>query len=832
MATPLLVSACAKPHGADMSASPVLPWPRAMPCRTSDAGSPRVFVTMLGDVRTPLAEGVFEPADDRVRLHDGTIIEHYYRDKLGVAHYAPIDKSRFPLPPCGWCSWYYYYQQITPEEVKLNAEWMGRHLREYGARVCQLDDGWQGAGRGMGDNRDWTTLDKRFAAGLDDLTRYIRAQGLTPGIWLAPHGQSNPDVVMRSGAFLLDEQGATISDTWEGKFLVDPTRPRSHRYLHDLFRGLCEAGFDYFKIDGQPIVVDEYRKHAARMEAPPSDPVAAYRGTLETIRSAIGPDRFLLGCWGTPTQGVGYFNGCRIGGDIVQGLEGLKVGVEAILRFNYLHNVVWYADPDVLSVRTPVSADTARAWATALGLTGQALLTSDRLPDLPDSRVEILRRVCPPTDIRPLDLFETRTFKTIWDLKVAHLGRQYDVVGCFNFDRARAQSVHVRWADLGLKPDASYHVYDFWERAYLGCWEAGYFAWAPPAGCVVLTLVEAAPDGAGQADGPPPIVLLSTDRHITQGWIDLLELRYDAASLSYHGRSRLIGGAPYTLTFGLPRQRPTFRVASARAGGADVRVENHQGWATVTLTAGRSGEVDWRVTFEPAELYSFKVATPSGLSAEMIGIDALRLTWNRTYDGEAGYAVFLDGALLGVTPINAATVRDLPVEGTPEISVRSVWWDGTRSEAATTMKLEELYPSQAYLSDLEPRSAKQEWGSLGTDRSVSGRPLKIGDRVYRKGLGTHAESNQDYALGGRFTRFRAEAGVDANSGSTTAKSRFEVWADDRKVWESGDRTAADGPLPVDVDISGARVLRLRVDRGDDGKDYDHADWAEARIVRE
>ena len=36
-------------------------------------------------------------------------MDHYYRDTLDNKFYQPLDKSMFPVPPSGWCSWYYYF---------------------------------------------------------------------------------------------------------------------------------------------------------------------------------------------------------------------------------------------------------------------------------------------------------------------------------------------------------------------------------------------------------------------------------------------------------------------------------------------------------------------------------------------------------------------------------------------------------------------------------------------------------------------------------------------------------------------------------------------------
>ncbi len=72
----------------------------------------------LGDVNPPVADGTFDPVKDEMRLKDGRVLNHYYRDTLKIKYFQPIDKTRFQLPPSGWCSWYFYYQEINQDEVK------------------------------------------------------------------------------------------------------------------------------------------------------------------------------------------------------------------------------------------------------------------------------------------------------------------------------------------------------------------------------------------------------------------------------------------------------------------------------------------------------------------------------------------------------------------------------------------------------------------------------------------------------------------------------------------------------------------------------------------
>ena len=176
----------------------------------------------LGDVETSLADGVLDPQADRVTLKDGKVIENYYKSTLDVKYFQPIDKSRFALPPSGWCTWYYYYQQINENEVKQNAQWIADNLKDYGAQYVQIDDGWQGTGRVF--TRDWTNVSDKFPSGMDKLAAYIKSLGLKPGIWIAPHGQSNDAVVKNlSAIFLMKPDGTSASETWEGRYLLDPS---------------------------------------------------------------------------------------------------------------------------------------------------------------------------------------------------------------------------------------------------------------------------------------------------------------------------------------------------------------------------------------------------------------------------------------------------------------------------------------------------------------------------------------------------------------------------------------------------------------------------------
>ena len=106
--------------------------------------------------------------------------------------------------------------------------------------------------------------------------------------------------------------------------------------------------------------------------------------------------------------------------------------------------------------------------------------------------------------------------------------------------------------------------------------------------------------------------------------------------------------------------------------------------------------------------------------------------------------------------------------------------------------------------------------------------MTIAGRHFRRGLGVHAVSEVVYALNGGYTTFEALVGMD---GANRGTGDFEVWVDGTKRWESGRMTWEDAPQAVRVDISGGLELRLRVGDGGDGITGDHANWAEARLLR-
>ncbi len=796
-------------------------WPHLIPCRIHEGANPDVFVMTLGSVKTSLADGMFDPAKDEVILNNGKVIKNYYSDSLGIKFYQPIDKKYFPLPPSGWCSWYYYYQNVNEKEIEKNARWVAENLKPYGAKYIQIDDGWQGKGHGAGDNRDWTTIDKRFPGGMNGLASYIKGLGLQPGLWLAPQGQSNPRVIGENPhAFLLNND-TSVSRTWEGEYLVDPSSKAGLEYLHSLFTTLSGWGFNYFKIDGQPIVIDEYHSKSKYMMHPSENADSLYRATVESIRSAIGEKRYLLGCWGIPLDGTGIMNGSRTGGDVVLGWEGFKTSLDATMHYYFLNNIVWYCDPDVMLLRYPLTLDQARAWATLQGLTGEALMTSDRMMDLSSDRVKILKSVFPAQDIRPLDLFPSTTYKHIWDLKINHLGENYDVVGLFNYSESKSKVILLKWSDLGYSDSTRMHIFDFWNKEYMGAWKGGIAVTLPPTSCRVLTLMK----------DHGHIRLISTNRHITQGYVDLVSLKLDSEKNTFNGKSKVVADAPYKLYFAFPPGK-NYVVKRATAEGLKVSTENHQGWSEVKFTSPRTTEVNWVVSFALSRFYHYPVASPYGLDVSANGLQGVMLKWDDQYQLNDGCEVYLDGKLAGYTPTNVFPLDNLNPRQSYNVEIKSVWEDGTESRGAAKAAFEvrNLLPDTIYLSTLEPVALPSGLESVMVNKSISGKEISIGGKRYEFGIGVRADADIVYEVGGLYRNLSATVGVDDNSFDKSGTVEFSILGDGVRLWRSEKITPESGTIPVSIDIKGVKRLILQVKEVDGKGGNLGADWADIRLV--
>jgi glucose/arabinose dehydrogenase len=159
-------------------------------------------------------------------------------------------------------------------------------------------------------------------------------------------------------------------------------------------------------------------------------------------------------------------------------------------------------------------------------------------------------------------------------------------------------------------------------------------------------------------------------------------------------------------------------------------------------------------------------------------------------------------------------------------------WADARLERSCTCP-----PVTTYLSDLSWTSATNGWGDAEKDRangergSGDGPTLTLNGTTYAKGLGVHSNSRITYNLGGTYTRFKADVGLDDSKNNSPGSVVFEVKADGVSLFRSETMRHNSVTVSVDVDMTGRQQLELLVTDAGDGLDSDHGNWASARLER-
>lgn len=279
--------------------------------------------------------------------------------------------------PRVWCSWYQYFEEVTEADIMENLADLDRHCLPVD--VVQLDDGWSAA------PGDWSPRPDRFPS-LTDLADRIAQTGRRAGIWLAPFlAGSRSTLAAQHPDWLLDTAGINWNQDLHG---LDLTHPGVRAYLWDIFRGLHEAGFDYFKLDflyTGAVPGHRYQEMTG---------VQAYRSGLQLIRDAVGPSSFILGCGAPILPSVGLIDGMRVSPDTFH--ENTSIGSQlrgemAARARVWQHGRFWINDADCFVGRPEFAL--REPWAAVIEQFGGLRSFSDRISNLDAWGLETARNL-------------------------------------------------------------------------------------------------------------------------------------------------------------------------------------------------------------------------------------------------------------------------------------------------------------------------------------------------------------------------------------------------------------------------------------------------------
>jgi len=605
--------------------------PDSFACRTQQARGGRVLQLASGAADSALNDSLFDPERDRALLIRGaanrltskgngvyglelggrieeasesvwtfSLEQNYYRSRY-VPYYKPINRKRCPTPPTGWMSWNTYFDRATGDDNLAEARIGQKFLQPFGMEFWSIES-WQDNSDTLPvshfDNLSLTPSPTKFPQGMKKLADDIRALGFRPGIWTAPFGTgSKVFYEAHKGWFLHDKSGKPIS-TWNGTYTIDPSQDEVIDYLRKIHDTAShDWGYEYFKIDGMSGRNRGYCAHfferpeikeAFKNPACPNP----FERCVKAFREGIGEDRVFLACQGHVTGAeAAYADASRTGADIVHPNEppkwaNLLSQAKCTLNQVFAHNIVFFADPDTLLVGDFLDIEPARLSATVIALPGQMMFSGDKLAALKPERMRLLQQALPVCNVRPLDLYPVFDLLPVWDLKIRRPFENWDVVALFNWSEAEA-AIGFDFAELGLDAGAEYALYEFWTSAFQGV-RKGRFEMKVPAHGVRLVSVH-------RAQATPQF--LSSDRHITQGAVELTQLAWNASAKSLAGSVKTVKGYPLTLRFRVPAGY-AFDAAKAEGGAVCKAAAESADVVAVTLTSPTSQDVPFALTWK------------------------------------------------------------------------------------------------------------------------------------------------------------------------------------------------------------------------------------------
>ena len=610
---------------------------KSFPCRTSPGIGERVISFADGTGDSAVLDSVFVPETDlAVRfLSSGTVLQSnpdgsyavhleavleepakatvvltadrdYFASRW-VPAYRTIDRRRCPRAPTGWMSWNTYFDKAGAAENLAEARIGAKYLKPFGLDIWSIES-WQ-------ENSDWLPVANfhnldlscsktKFPEGMRKLADDLRALGFTPGLWMPLYGTGDKAFYeSHREMFLHDAKGSPVSH-WCGKYVLDITRDDSLALMRDLARTAAEKwGYEFFKFDAMgnyPRLFEHPERNALFANPNPK----WWENSVRVLREAIGENRLFLGCMGdlTGTE-ARYLDASRTGGDVVgcymspvehayPGMspsrwcqmpvrwENVLKQAKCTLEQVFVNNIVFYTDPDTLLVNESLERHEAEVMATIVALPGQLMFAGDRLGELKPGRMKIIQQVLPVADIHPQNLYpySASAMLPVWNLSVMRPFGRWNVVALFNWTDG-PQEIAATFAELGLDAAKEYVGYEFWGQEDLGVLKDGIRMDVPMRSVKLVAVRE-------KADHPQ---FIGDDRHITQGAVELEDLKWDEASCTYRMKVKAIGGFPFAYSIRIP-EGYSFKSCD----GAKATVVSGIVRVAVTSEASRTVEVSVR----------------------------------------------------------------------------------------------------------------------------------------------------------------------------------------------------------------------------------------------
>lgn len=468
------------------------------------------------------------------------------KDKYQMDFAPRKNRGRFTTPPAGWMTWYAVKFNACEKAVLDNVQFQEKYLKDFGANTIWVDWEWchQRYERERFDGvNNFNPDPKKYPNGLSPVAEEIKKAGFVPALWI---GFTN-DVCMTDYEKEHPEISLSHHETWSGLYYYDISHPEYlNGFLPKAIQQVKDWGYEAVKYDTLPNCINAHETYHANMYHPEMTTYQAYKGMVEKTRELLGEDYYMLSCSGAEEVviwGSGVFDAARVGPDLFE-WEGFLSNLERVRRFYPLHNIVLYNDPDNVVLREEFSTyEQAVSRVAMVSLLGLPLTFGDNLPDLPENRLDLLKRALPTMDAHPADfnnaVCDGKT--QLISLNIALPFEQYLVAGIMNLtEEKKVRNVSIS-QNLRM-PKGEYLVYDYFNKKYLGTYEDDVLISIDPYETKVLCF--------RKKTSRPQV--LSTSRHITQGAVEIKEMCWDDETNTLYMVSSLVKDDPYIVTVYVP----------------------------------------------------------------------------------------------------------------------------------------------------------------------------------------------------------------------------------------------------------------------------------------
>jgi hypothetical protein len=540
----------------------------------------------------------------KIAARDAEIVfrPRFFQKHKNLPYHQPWAAKPRKIAPAGWNVAAAYPDKPNPAEfARVLETWKAAHFGDYGAPWIEFDA--------------LPLPPKQPVAGKkkEEKAVAVAPPAVPPGAKPEPPKPTFPGGT-KAMAELTVKAGASPALRIDGREWA--TMP---------FRDFAKQGIGLFQ--AERLDRSLYRAHETLADwvKQKRRPEEGLRAGLVATKKDGGRDSLLAVGGGVLPEAIGLADIARLNGE--------SFSPVALQQFNSWNGLVWRNDPgpcDVLPGGLPVPPEAgaeakpltdAQLQAAVLrpalvSIGGGVLMLADPPPVYRDERLlKGVRKSLPVVASVPGQLYDFDDSKTAWfrtgertslrgegvkaptdadatgavcpwwlnefDTTAGH----WNVLHRVNAGEASLPATTVRFVDLGIDPKKGYLVYEFWSDAFLGVCRDSFDIPTLGANRLQSFVIREALDR-------PQIV--STNRHLSQGAVDLEIIGWDESTGTMSARSRVVADDRYTVTLDLPAG---YRPMDATVGDQSVEVENHGRFARLSFVSPESGPVIWSVRF-------------------------------------------------------------------------------------------------------------------------------------------------------------------------------------------------------------------------------------------